>query len=108
MTCLNLQKMEYFFKNEPVLEDFWIGAWLDADTLDVVMECKLEICGDACTKINFLLPIMEKLKKKDISKDQKKTFFVLRCLEFPLVFEEMFANFLKSLSRKKIGYNFCK
>ena len=57
------------------------------------MECKPEICRDAGTKINFLLPIVEKFKKKEISKDQKKPFFVLRCLEFPLVFDEMFATF---------------
>ena len=42
--------------------------------------------------MNFLLPIIGEFEKKDISKELKKAFFVL-CLEFPFVFQEMFATF---------------
>ena len=76
MTCLTLQRIEYFYKNQPVLEDFlnWclIGyryLWCGDEE-----KHKPEICGCTHTKINFLLPIVEEFKKTDILKEQKKAF----------------------------------
>ena len=68
--------MEYFCKNERILEDFlnWCyikyryPRWGDGEKHEP------EICSGACTKINFLLPIIGEFEKKDISKEQKKLF----------------------------------
>ena len=49
----------------------------------------LNVCGRYWSKNKFLLPIINEFKK-DISKEEKKPFFTLRCLAFPSVFEAIF------------------
>ena len=70
MTYLILQRMEYFCKNERILEDFlnwWYIRYRYSRCADGEKH-EPEICGGACTKMNFLLPIIGEFKKKDISK----------------------------------------
>ena len=33
-----------------------------------------DLCGGACEKIKFLIPIMEDMRKNDISNEQKRAF----------------------------------
>ena len=68
--------MEYFCKNERILEDFlnWCYIKYRYPRCGDGEKHEPEICGGACTKINFLLPIIGEFEKKDISKEQKKLF----------------------------------
>ena len=68
--------MEYFCKNERILEDF-LNWWYIRYRYPPCADGKKhepEICDGACTKMNFLLPIIGEFNKKDISKVQKKAF----------------------------------
>ena len=60
MTCLILQRMEYFCKNERILEDFlnWCYIRYRYPQYADGEKNEPEICGAACSKINFLLPII--------------------------------------------------
>ena len=110
-TCLILQRMECFCKNEPVLEDTlnWCLIRYRYSRCSDGEKHKPEICSGACTKINFLLPIMVNSKRKTFKGTKKKAFFVLICLEFPFIFEEMLATFFNfRLEKKNWGIIFCK
>ena len=70
-------RMEYLSKNENIL-------YYSFECYKNILGEKhgFECCDCTCAKINFLLPIIEEFKK-DISKEEKEAFFILRCFEFP-------------------------
>ena len=59
------------------------------------LDCCNGLCDNECEKVKFLLPIMEEMKKDDISNDThtKKTnsFFISQALKFPFIFEQLFS-----------------
>ena len=71
--------------NDEVLHHFLkISYYLNKDPLcaDRDLHSCNGLCDNECEKINFLLPIMEEMKKGDISNDKKK---------FPFIFEQLFS-----------------
>ena len=90
----SIEKLNFLCTNDEVLHLFLkISYYLNKDPL--CDEGDLHSCNglydNECEKIKFLLPIMEEMKKGDISNDKKKGFFVFQALKFSCIFEQLFS-----------------
>ena len=72
------EKMHFLCKEESIIENFLFFSY----KLNKYLWCHnseeadhdLKFCNGACTRVRFLLPVMEKLKTANISKKEKKNF----------------------------------
>ena len=90
----SIEKLNFLCTNDEVLHLFLkISYYLNKDPL--WDEGDLHSCNglydNECEKIKFLLPVMEEMKKGDISNDKKKGFFVFQALKFSCIFEQLFS-----------------
>ena len=65
--CTNDENLQCFLEiSHDLSKDPWYA--------DVDVHSRNDLCGCACEKIKFLIPIMEDMRKNDISNEQKKAF----------------------------------
>ena len=79
--CHKLKNLNFLCANDEFMHRFLKVSYdLNKDPLcaDRDLHSCNGLCDNECEKIKFLLPIMEEMKKGDISNDKKKVFLYFK------------------------------